>query len=681
MKITERVTPEVQIQIKDAILEADGNEVFFVGRQNEMGVVDEVFPASRGHDCAVSVNFSALDFGEILIHNHPSGVLKPSNADIEVASRVSENNQGFYIINNDATEIYVVVEPIKLKKNTPLDIEQTALLLSAGGPLDYLYDNFEERPTQIELLKDICKAFNNGRIGIFEAGTGVGKSYAYLLPSMNWALQNKERVILSTGTINLQQQLIEKDIPFAEKILGKSVKAILIKGRQNYICKRRMADASSEKDLFTEESDELKTIIQWAASSETGSKSDLSFLPTESIWTKVNSESDSCMGMRCPFYNDCFVMKVRKQASDANLLVVNHHLLFADLESRLAGLGYEETGVLPPYKHIIFDESHSIENAATSFFSETLTRFRLIKQLNLLYRVRKGAVAGYLFTLERMSNTGTLSSEIMQSILTTKEMYAQIEEKALDVLNYDTTFRISAMTAIKCDALFAQMIDFRTEISKLTSLFRELLEGIDEKEAEIPVVWDTKKILFRLDMMGAFCQQYTEWEDKTDNVFWFEKKRMNSTAKKDSSPFYISFSATPIEIAPLMAQGVFEPLKTIICTSATLQISGSFNFWKNRVGLNFIEQSRIVQNDFASPFPYEQNVLLSIPTDVPLPDNNNFQAFVEQAIVSLILASQGKTLVLFTSYDSLQRACSFARSQLKNEGFTVLRQNEDDRFR
>ena len=245
-----------------------------------------------------------------------------------------------------------------------IDRESAASYISAGGALDKLSQAFEERPVQIELLKCITDAFNHSLIGVYEAGTGVGKSYAYLIPSILWALTNKERVIISTGTINLQQQLCEKDIPAVEKIIGKKIKFVLLKGRQNYICKRRLMDSASVLDLFEDETAEIKRIADWADETLTGSKSDMSFMPTENAWTKVNSESDACMGKRCPFFNECFVMRVRKQAADANIIVVNHHLLFADIESRMNGIGYDDASVLPPYRRIIFDEAHGIEAAA-----------------------------------------------------------------------------------------------------------------------------------------------------------------------------------------------------------------------------------------------------------------------------------------------------------------------------
>ena len=278
----------------------------------------------------------------------------------------------------------------------PLDVESAGSYLAEGGPLSVISENFEERPVQIELLKHIAESFNRNAVGVFEAGTGVGKSYAYLIPAMIWALNNKERIVISTGTINLQQQLCEKDIPQAQKIIGKPVKFVLMKGRQNYVCRRRFADVTAQRELFDDDVEILDKISEWVESTSTGSRSDLSFMPSESLWGRINSESDACMGMRCPFHSDCFVMKMRKEAAGANILVVNHHLLFADIESRLHGVGYDETAVLPAYRRIIFDEAHGIESAATSFFSESFNRFKVNKQLNQLYRRRKNSESGHL---------------------------------------------------------------------------------------------------------------------------------------------------------------------------------------------------------------------------------------------------------------------------------------------
>lgn len=672
-----RLTVQVCNQFKNAVEESDGNEVFAVGNINDEGIVFSIKICARGNAHAVPVT-NEKNNCSVIIHNHPSGFLQPSDADLQIATRAAENGQGFYIVNNDVTKIYVVVEPIKPRKLKKIDIQLIKNLLSAGGALDAISSHFEERIGQIHLASDIACSFNQNKVGIFEAGTGVGKSFAYLLPSMLWAINNKERIVISTGTINLQQQLIEKDIPLAEKIVGKKIKAVLMKGRQNYICKRRLQDACSDRDLFEDDAEQFDSIIVWSEKTETGSRSDLSFFPLESIWSRVNSESDACMGLRCPFHENCFVMKVRKEAADANILVVNHHLLFADLETRIMGAGFDDTAVLPPYKRIVFDEAHGIEHAATSFFSEQLNRFKISKQINILYRHRRGATAGHLFTLEALSSRSDKVTDVVNSINSIKEHLLELEEEALLLFPYEYSWRLCEETAMSATKMLNKMDLLKEDIVALANSFRLIIDGIGEKDLDSPCVWETKQIIYRLEGAAGVCRSFVEWSERKDTIFWIDKVRFNG---KKGSVIYPRFYATPLDIAPKMQKGVFESLDTVICTSATIKTGNSFSYWMYRTGAAFTEEERLLCQEYASPFPYDKNLLLAVPSDIPLPDNRSFQSEIEKAIVRLIRVAGGKTLVLFTSYESLTSACDYCRNVFKNEGITVLRQGDDDRFR
>lgn len=712
MQAAKRLSESVCNQFASAVREANGNEVFAVGTTDAAGIVTGIKICARGNADAVPVTKETKNAAAtVLIHNHPSTTLTPSEADLSVASVAARNGQGFYIVDNECRRLYVVAEPVMPHKIKKLNIEKTGLLLSAGGALDALSAEFDERPSQIELTKSVARSFNDSLIGVFEAGTGVGKSFAYLLPSIEWALYNKERVVVSTGTINLQQQLIEKDIPFAEKIIGKKVKAVLMKGRQNYICRRRLADANVERDLFDEDApigastgtggstgggavgtgtgsgtsatpsnavDQFEAICAWAETTQTGSRSDLSFFPLESVWSRVNSESDACMGLHCPYHDSCFIMKVRKAAADAQLIVVNHHLLFADLEARLMGAGYDDTAVLPPFRHIVFDEAHGMESAATSFFSEQLNRFKIIKQLNLLYRKRRMGASGHLFPLEALSSRSDKAEEVPNATEKVKRTLEALEDEALLLMPYEFTWRLYDKTCLNAAPLLRLMSVLREDIATLVGLFRSIITGIDDKDADHPAVWETKQILSRLEGAGSVCGQFVEWSERRDTIFWLDKVR--SKAKKGSG-IYPRFYATPLDIAPMMQKGVFEPLSTVVCTSATLKTGESFNFWLHRSGAQYVDAERLLCREFASPFPYEKNMLLAVATDMPMPDSGEFQAAVEKAVVTLINAAGGRTLVLFTSYESLTRACEYARAALSMHGITVLRQGEDDRFR
>lgn len=563
-----------------------------------------------------------------------------------------------------------------------IDSTQASSYLSKGGVLEKLSTNFEERPSQINLTKDICQAFNNNGIGIFEAGTGVGKSFAYLIPSMLWAISNNQRVVISTGTINLQQQIFEKDIPFAKKIINQDIKAVLLKGRQNYICKRRLFDALNEVDLFTEEDDELKKIEKWSLVTETGSKNDLPFMPSEAVWQRINSESDACMGNRCMYKNSCFVMKMRKLAGEAHIIVVNHHLLFADIEARLQGAGYEDTVVLPPYKRLILDEAHGIENAATSFFSESLSKFRFIKQLNLLYRQKKGAAAGHIFTLEALSNNGELTNDVLVFIQQIKAHMQDLDDIALNFLGDEYTVRLTQKNVNLASDVLLAMNKLHVEIADFSGLVRKIIEGIPEEDRDIPAVWEAKQVLRRIEDIGILCNNFVNWQEHPETIFWFEKNRFSSNmSKKISDQIYVRFIQTPLEIASKMVAGVFEPLNTVVCTSATLQIGNNFSYWMNRSGVNFVDKERIIIGDYPSPFEYTKNTQLLITSDSPNPSSYNFQSFLEDAIPKLINSSQGRSLILFTSYDSLKKAWEVAVSSSLCKGITILKQGDEDRFK
>ena len=629
MNIEKYFSSDVIDFIKNGIKEAGGNEVFFTGKIDSDGKIISVKIGSRGNINTVPVNFSDAHEACVLIHNHPSGHLYPSEADLNVAAEASKNAQGFYIINNDVTDLYVVVEPVKPKVIVKLNEEEAGSYIAEGGALSLMSDTFEERPVQIELLKRIARAFNYNKLAAFEAGTGVGKSYSYLIPSVLWAVNNNERVVISTGTINLQQQLCEKDIPSVEKILGRDIKYILMKGRQNYVCRRRLADAASVLDLFEDETAEIKKIAEWVQTTDSGSRSDLAFMPSENVWSKINSESDACMGMRCPFHNECFVMKIRKEASNANIIVVNHHLLFADLESRMSGAGYDDAAVLPPYKRIIFDEAHGIENAATSFFSESVNRFKLNKLVNQMYRKRKTSTSGLLCSLAILSSNEEHADNAFEITNEIKNSMINAEISAKDLLIHDMTMRLYLKTSRDFGPLLVSLSQLTDALGKFTDLVRLVMDGIDDDDHDAPCYWEAKIVLRRLDSYILLLKNFAIWDEKTENVFWIQKKRLPPGISKDSGDAeYINFNQTPLDISHLMNEGIFEHMKSVVCTSATLKTGRDYKYWMNRTGLSFVDQERLLMGDFPSPFPYEKNMLFAVPRDAPFPDNSEFQQYI-----------------------------------------------------
>ena len=484
---------------------------------------------------------------------------------------------------------------------TPLNIENLASLISAGGAMDSLTENFEQRDSQIKLLKGICHAFNEDKIAVFEAGTGVGKSFAYLIPAILWSVQNKERIVISTGTINLQQQIFEKDIPFAQKITGTKIKALLVKGRQNYICLRRYFETINEIDLFTEEQEELDNIKEWIKTTKSGDKSDLSFMPTESLWQRINSESDGCRGQLCPHKDKCFVMKVKKEAASSQILVVNHHLLFADIEMRLAN-GFDSNGVLPPYKKLIFDEAHGIENAATSFFSEGFNRFNLMKQIRLIYRARKGSKAGLIFSLETLSTEPSCVGDLISQIGLLESHLLELDEVTEKLMGKSYSLRIFDNPRYDFTDLFDVFRLIASDLAIICKMIGDTLKGISEEDKKVDSVWEITTILRRLEALAGFCSNFIRYDENPDKVFWIEKGK------------FINYYQTPLDMSTLLHKGIFESFSTVVCTSATLGIASNFSFWMRRTGILFEDKDRILQGIFDSPFPYKKNVIFAVPT-------------------------------------------------------------------
>jgi ATP-dependent DNA helicase DinG len=681
MEILKRFAPSVIQTMKNDVIEADGNEVFWTGKIDENGIVTEVKAGARGNENSVVINKTDSRNADVIIHNHPGGNLAPSDADQSVAYNASDSSLGFYIVDNEISGVYVVVEPVKKRKISLLGKGEASFFLSAEGPFAKNSADYEERPSQISLTDEISRAFNENKIGVFEAGTGVGKSFAYLIPSILWATSNRERVVISTGTINLQQQLFEKDIPGAQKILGKKIKAVLLKGRQNYVCLRRLSEAENERGLFNDDTEIFDRIKSWTENSPTGTKSDLSFVPPENVWTRINSESDGCMGGRCSFREKCFVMKVRKEASEANILVVNHHLLFADIESRLSGAGYEDTAVLPPYRRIVFDEAHGIEDSATSFFSEIITKFKILKQLNLMYRNFRGTSGGFLVQASAVSSFENLDEKIQPAISAVKENFVLLEQCALFLLDEDFTVRLHSANGGKFGEMLNFMAKLKSALTVFIGLVREVLEKIDEKDADIPAVWETKTVLSRLEGFASLCENFCRWDEKDDTVFWLQKVKIPPKIPGEDFTVFVQFIQTPLDIAPLMNSGVFDPMDTVICTSATLRTDRNFSFWTRRVGISLCPGEKVAEGAFDSPFPYRKNVLFAVPSDAPFPDSRYFQNYVEETLPKLILASKGRTLVLFTSFDSLKFSYNASRRILGENGISLFRQGDDDRFR
>ncbi|HEX7243232.1 MAG TPA: DEAD/DEAH box helicase, partial [Longimicrobiaceae bacterium] len=386
------LSPAAAELLRREIARARGNEVCFVARVGEDGEVAEPRVVARGHASAVLALVRNPEPGGLLIHNHPSGRLEPSDADLLVAAQLWDQGLGFAIIDNDASELYVVVEPPAEERLEPIDPARIDAELGPGGPVAGRHPRYEDRPQQRELARMIAGVYNEGGVGIAEAGTGTGKSVAYLLPAIRWALQNRERTVVSTNTINLQEQLVEKDLPFLRRALGEPFRFALVKGRRNYVSIRRalLAKETAPTLLDAAKQAELAGITGWLKTTRDGSLSDLSFRPSAEVWDEVSSESDVCLRAKCPHFEECFYQRARRDASSADVVVVNHHLLFSDLAVRRVQGNWTAPAVLPQYRRLVLDEAHNLEESATSHLGATITRRGLYRTLARLENRKKG---------------------------------------------------------------------------------------------------------------------------------------------------------------------------------------------------------------------------------------------------------------------------------------------------
>jgi len=675
--------------LRQEIAEAGGNEVFALGYFGEGDSEDprliaRIEISARGNKGAVlALEYSGENNNaDVLIHNHPSGFLTPSDNDLAISGRAAEAGVGSYIVDNQVKNVYVVAEPVKKKKLVKLNPDKISAALEPGGAISKRLSSYEIRESQLELLRLIIRGFNEDALVAAEAGTGVGKSFAYLIPALTYAAANEERIVISTATITLQEQLYVKDIPLVTAGLNKKIKTVLIKGRGNYLCLRRLDDALREQSMDTDERQQTEDIARWAENTKTGSRSDLPFMPSEGIWSRLCSEADTCMSMRCGERERCFVMLLRREASDAGILVVNHHLLFADLAARQGGAGYTGQVVLPPYSRVVLDEAHTAEESATSFFSEEFSRLGVYRQLGRLYRKRRAQKRGLFIRLASLlppvqSKRIANEDKIEDALDKVRNAVDSIDESALELCGSEGVFRLTPQKdSVLREKLFPEFSALRKHIGSLSAFVRGLLEDVSDENSDDSVIFEVRSVLRRLDAIASVCSSFIEYREKQSHVMWIEKR---SGARRD--PPWAVFHVTPVDVAPYLREALFEPNKTVVCVSATLTAANSFNFWMERSGLGLVAEKEKLTGIFPSPFPYHSNVLLVAPENAPLPTEQGYGAFVDAAVAALAEASGGSALVLFTSYQALNSAYEAALPVLQKQGIRLLKQGDDDRNR
>lgn len=579
--------------------------------------------------------------------------------------------------------------------------EKTLLaLLHEEGPVAESFPNFEARPEQIGMLKDVLKAFNNHKIALIEAGTGCGKSMAYLIPALLFAHEQNEKIVISTHTINLQEQLLEKDIPHLLKTLKLSLKVVLVKGMHNYLCLRKLKEAMEERLLYPpEEAKEIEFIHEQTRVLNEGSKSELKVLPSYATWEKVQAESDTCTGKQCPYYQECYFFKARKEVQEAQILVVNHHLLFADLVIKGTHTTPQTTSILPPFGRLILDEAHHIEEVATEYFAKKVNRLSLLKTLG---RLLNEGVTGKIGQLkEKLSKHFSQNStnETSKSILSRvsldipgskRELLIRLndmfeafyrlidEQNTQDEIKFRFFEHHSELNQWK-EHIHPKTDKFIQELLKLEQSLNALekdLEALkDEKLDEVTssLRYEIKALLNRLIESATTLRIMMESKIPENQVRWIEHSQNN--AKLNTT-----LTDANLDLSRLFVDHLFSKFNTIILSSATLTTNQTFEYFINRFGLNCSQISPKVETSFyKSPYNYLKQAILALPTDLPAPTDSRFIKEASQFILNLVETSRGGAFILFTSYSMLKECYHYLERTLIEKKLIPMKQGDSSR--
>jgi len=703
-----RISPEIQTYIRDAVRAAGGGEVFVAGTPDAGGIIVEARILARGNQNAVPAVFEGLRTREVLIHNHPGGDLRPSEADLVLSARFAGDGHGSFIVDNDVTRVYVVVEPFLSEPVQSVEVEEITALLGADGPVAMALGEYEHRPQQIEMASAVARVFNENRLAVVEAPPGVGKTLAYLIPAILWTVRNRERVVISTRTITLQEQLIHKDIPLLRQAMPEyAFEACLVKGRGNYLCRRKLARALEESSLFEDEAmrEQFSAVAEWAAVTQEGSLSDLPFEPARAVWERVNSEADTCQGSACPALQQCFVAKARRAMARADILVVNHHLFFADLAVRKDRQVYNEAAVLPSFHRVIFDEAHGIEDSATEYLGDSCSWGAVEQTLRRLRHGEGGKTRGLLAVLELkllrdcagldVETYSVLTDLISQRIIpafdtavvSLQEAFLalkQLAESFVEEGTREVKWRITPAETAREDVRQAGAKIILPAVEAVARLARELdllIDGLKQVPPNQPgeeppllgEVLELTALTERLRATGLLVAAMLAEEHPENEVRWVETDR--------NSDRFIRLFRCPLEVAGHLREEVYDRMRTVVMTSATLTVSQDFRFFTRRVGVDQIPDSRLDRLMLTSPFDFRRQALLAIPTDGPDPGGSEFPAWLSDTLLQIFEVTRGHALVLFTSFQSLRRAFRDLESSLKAMGINPLWQGAAPRHK
>ena len=495
-------------------------------------------------------------------------------------------------------------------------------MLEVFGPdglIATAHPEYEYRPGQIEMARAVMRAFDEKRHLIVEAGTGTGKTLAYLVPAVAAALGGNGRVIVSTGTKNLQEQLMEKDIPFLQSVLPKPFSATYMKGRNNYLCLNRLARAQSAPVLEgLDEVDYFEEVCHWSRESETGDRAELANLPESlSFWRHIDARSESCLGQKCPDYDACFITRMRNRAQEADIVVVNHHLFFADLSLRNGNYG----SVLPDYTAVILDEAHLVEEVASEYFGAQVSNYQiedLVRDLGTLVIEDAGVDQEVTHSVARMSRFAD-------------SFFMGFRDGRGEEGRYPIIPGTFARRKSGGELEATPLGELYTALEGAIARTETTLDALKEKPPEVEsLIRRLREIRFELEFIVTGADRKF--------VYWLERRNRG-----------VFLRASPIDVAGMLQDKLFEEVPTVVLTSATLSSGGNFSFIRDRLGLDTADDLIA-----ASSFDYENQAILYLPSRMPDPRAREWAPAAAAEVTRILNATEGRAFVLSTSLAGMQ---------------------------
>ncbi|HRD55133.1 MAG TPA: helicase C-terminal domain-containing protein [Parachlamydiaceae bacterium] len=589
-----------------------------------------------------------------------------------------------------------------------LNIEKALDLLKEDGKLSLSLKGFEPRQEQQKMMEAVLTSYNEGQIALIEAQTGTGKSFAYLIPAILWSLQNKERTAISTHTIALQEQLLNKDIPLILKALNVELKAVLVKGMSNYACLRKLEETREGILLLNEEErEEFQKLEAWSATTKEGSRSNLNFALFSFPWEKIAAESDTCTNSKCPHFQECHFFKARKKAQDAQLLIVNHHLLFADLNRREEIDNYEDPAILPAYTRIVMDEAHHIEDIATEYFAKNVNRLNLLRIIGRLSAEKQTDGYGKLsllkqkigeyyknkmfpseissilsrLTIDITADKNDLLTHLVQTFDAITEFMAALLEKdsedkelKLRLHPYHQTHPLWKNSLVLHAEAFIRSV--HKYIRSLEAIDQDIVNLSDEKLNELTksIRHEILALANRLKEAASLLKELILTESKPNKVRWME---LQTIGFQDN----LHLNDADLDISKACVEFLFSKFAAIILCSATLTSHKNFKFIKSRLGLTekLLPEKIIKEEIYGSPFDFKKQALFAVPTDLPDPSDKQFIKAAAEHIWHLVKASNGNAFVLFTSYAMLNQCSGLLEKKFVENRYQLFKQGNESR--